>query len=165
MHCGNHSHRHIVVGPTYKPNNDDLPYSTHLNALAGAEHHDVFTLLSRSGPDTPHKGQQERQPQGPTGSNDPTQHAKGRTGDCPGPVNKQQPDGMSHRGVVFGFGLLPRRPKLQLLLLSVGLAAGVAGIHKMPFHPEHVGHPSCSTLKLGCPATTGDHYPGKTLSR
>ena len=30
-------------------------------------------------------------------SSDPTQHAEGRTGDCPGPVKKQQPDGMSHR--------------------------------------------------------------------
>ena len=42
--------------------------------------------------------QHERRPQRPTGSSDPTQHAKGRTGDCPGPVKEQQPDGMSHRG-------------------------------------------------------------------
>ena len=41
--------------------------------------------------------QQEQRPQRPTESSNPTQHAKGRTGDCPGPVKKQQPDGMSHR--------------------------------------------------------------------
>ena len=42
--------------------------------------------------------QQEHRPQRPSERSDPTQHAKGRTGDCPGPVKKQQPDGMSHRG-------------------------------------------------------------------
>ena len=36
--------------------------------------------------------QQEHRPQRPTERSDPTQHAKGRTGDCP------QPDGMSHKG-------------------------------------------------------------------
>ena len=44
--------------------------------------------------------QQEHQPQRPTESSDPTQRANGRTGDCPGPVKKQQPDGMSHRGAL-----------------------------------------------------------------
>ena len=34
-------------------------------------------------------------------SSDPTQHAEGRTGDCPGPAKKQQRDGMSHRGEEF----------------------------------------------------------------
>ena len=42
--------------------------------------------------------QQEHRPQRPTKRSDPTQHAKGRTGDCPGPIKKQQPDGMSHGG-------------------------------------------------------------------
>ena len=42
--------------------------------------------------------QQEHRPQRPTESSSPTQHAKGRTGDRPGPAKKQQPDGMSHRG-------------------------------------------------------------------
>ena len=42
--------------------------------------------------------QQEHRPQPPTESSDPTQHAKGRTGDCPGPRKGTQPDGMSHRG-------------------------------------------------------------------
>ena len=34
-----------------------------------------------------------------TKRSNPTQHVKGRTGDCPGPRKKQQPNGMSHRGV------------------------------------------------------------------
>ena len=49
-------------------------------------------------PRTRKRHQQEHRPQRPTESSNRTQHAKGRTGDCPGPVKKQQPDGMSHRG-------------------------------------------------------------------
>ena len=36
-------------------------------------------------PRTQKRHQQEHRPQRPTESNNPTQHAKGRTGDCPGP--------------------------------------------------------------------------------
>ena len=36
-------------------------------------------------PRTRERHQQEHRPQRPTESSDPTQHAKGRTGDCPGP--------------------------------------------------------------------------------
>ena len=36
-------------------------------------------------PQTQKRHQQEHRPQRPTESSDPTQHAKGRTGDCPGP--------------------------------------------------------------------------------
>ena len=36
-------------------------------------------------PRTRKRHQQEHSPQRPTGSSDPTQHAKGRTSDCPGP--------------------------------------------------------------------------------
>ena len=36
-------------------------------------------------PLTRKRGRKEHRPQRPTGSGDPTQHAKGRTGDCPGP--------------------------------------------------------------------------------
>ena len=56
-------------------------------------------------PRTRKRHQQEHRPQRqhrPTESSNPTQHAKGRTGDCPGPVKEQQPDGMSHRGVLVG---------------------------------------------------------------
>ena len=49
-------------------------------------------------PRTRKRHQQEHRPQRPTERSDPTQHAKGRTGDCPGPVKEQPPDGMSHGG-------------------------------------------------------------------
>ena len=54
----------------------------------------------RSEETSPRGHQQEHQPQRPTESSDPTQHAKGRTGDqdIQGPVKEQQPDGMSHMG-------------------------------------------------------------------
>ena len=46
--------------------------------------------------------QQEHRPQRPTERSDPTQHAKGRTGDCPGPrketTTRRNVTGMSHGG-------------------------------------------------------------------
>ena len=43
--------------------------------------------------------QREHRPQRPTERSDPTQHAKGRTGDCPGPRKETtQPIGISHGG-------------------------------------------------------------------
>ena len=39
-------------------------------------------------PRTRKRQQQEHRPQRPTESSDPTQHAKGRTGDCPGPCKE-----------------------------------------------------------------------------
>ena len=48
---------------------------------------------------TPKRHPQEHRPQRPTERSDPTQHAKGRPGDCPGPRKETtQPDGMSHGG-------------------------------------------------------------------
>ena len=56
-------------------------------------------------PRTRKRHQQEHRPQWPTESSNPTQHAKGRTGDCPGPVKEQQPGGMSHGA---GSGWVPQ---------------------------------------------------------
>ena len=50
-------------------------------------------------PRTRKRHQQEHRLQRPTASSDPTQHAKGRAGDCPGPRKGEQPNGMSHRGL------------------------------------------------------------------
>ena len=50
---------------------------------------------NRWAPRTRKRHQQEHRPQRPTKSSDPTQHAKGRTGDCPGPLNE---GAMSHGG-------------------------------------------------------------------
>ena len=72
-------------------------------------------------PRTRKRHQQEHRPQRPTESSNPTQHAKGRTGDCPVPVKKQQPDGMSHRGFrsqqpAFG-GLGRGRSRVEIFFL------------------------------------------------
>ena len=61
-------------------------------------------------PRTRKRHQQEHRPQRPTESSDPTQHAKGRTVTVQGPVKKQQPDGMSHRGGVVGLGWVKASP-------------------------------------------------------
>ena len=49
-------------------------------------------------PRTQKRHQQEHRPQRPTESSDATQHAKGTTGDRPGPRKGATTDGMSHRG-------------------------------------------------------------------
>ena len=51
-------------------------------------------------PRTRKRHQQEHWPQRPTESSDPTQHAKGRTGDCPGP----RKGATTRRNVTQGFG-------------------------------------------------------------
>ena len=52
-------------------------------------------------PRTRKRHQQEHQPQRPTESSDPTQHAKGRTGDCPGPCKETT----TQRNVTQGGGI------------------------------------------------------------
>ena len=49
-------------------------------------------------PQTRKRHQQEHRPRRPTERSNWTQHAEGRTGDCPGPVKEHQPDGMSRMG-------------------------------------------------------------------
>ena len=51
-------------------------------------------------PRTRKRHQQEHRPQRPTESSDPTQHAKGRTGDCPGPHKEKT----TRRNVAQGGG-------------------------------------------------------------
>ena len=51
-------------------------------------------------PRTRKRHQQEHRPQRPTESSDPTQHAKGRTGDCPGPCK----EATTRRNVTRGGG-------------------------------------------------------------
>ena len=59
-------------------------------------------------PRTRKRHQQEHRPQWPTESSDPTQHAKGRTGDCPGP-RKGTTTGrnVTQGGLCVGPGPLP----------------------------------------------------------
>ena len=65
-------------------------------------------------PRTRKRHQQEHRPQRPTESSNPTQHAKGRTGDCPGPrkgatTRRNVTQGGSVE--IFRFALFRRRPK------------------------------------------------------
>ena len=85
-------------------------------------------------PRTRKRHQQEHRPQRPTESSNPTQHAKGRTGDCPGPHKgtttrrsvaqggmtrnaRQEPGGRAPQGAVgmgcTGEGLLRLPPSLE----------------------------------------------------
>ena len=60
-------------------------------------------------PRTRKRHQQEHRPQRPTESSDPTQHAKGRTGDCPGPHKETT----TRRNVTRGGGTVVRRSGLS----------------------------------------------------
>ena len=61
-------------------------------------------------PRTRKRHQQEHRPQRPTERSDPTQHAKGRTGDCPGP----RKGATTRRNVTQGGGGLEARNLSQL---------------------------------------------------
>ena len=61
-------------------------------------------------PRTRKRRQQEHRPQRPTERSDPTQHAKGRTGDCPGPRKETT----TRRTVTRGGGGVGRTPPLIL---------------------------------------------------
>ena len=58
-------------------------------------------------PRTRQRHQQEHRPQQPTESSDPTQHAKGRTGDCPGPRTETATRRNVTRGVTCRSGHHP----------------------------------------------------------
>ena len=61
-------------------------------------------------PRTRKRHQQEHRPQRPTERSDPTQHAKGRTGDCPGPRKETTTRRNVTRGGGGGVGGVPHRP-------------------------------------------------------
>ena len=88
-------------------------------------------------PRTRKRHQQEHRPQRPTESSDPTQHAKGRTGDCPGPVKEQQPDGMSHRGG-GGAVLLHLLPLAMRRRSDWGMGGCLSGAH-LHTATDHMG--------------------------
>ena len=58
---------------------------------------------NRWAPRTRQRHQQEHRPQRPTERSDPTQHAKGRTGDCPGP----RKEAATRRSVTQGVAIRP----------------------------------------------------------
>ena len=74
-------------------------------------------------PRTRKRHQQEHRPQRPTERSDPTQHAKGRTGDRPGP----RKGATTRRNVTLGGGALVRRMAMmeQVLMIRGGLRRAV----------------------------------------
>ena len=71
-------------------NNQHIPqYANYWAPLTRKRHIPPHSAQSQHtnywAPRTRKRHQQEHRPQRPTESSDPTQHAKGRTGDCPGP--------------------------------------------------------------------------------
>ena len=116
-------------------------------------------------PRTRKRHQQEHRPQRPTERSDPTQHAKGRTGDCPGP-RKEQRDGMSYKGD----GWVDMRPKNKRCVPKMGLSV-LALCSEFHFSPEE------NLFGFGCgggsawevlglpdqtpPPTRGEHTPHK----
>ena len=79
---------------------------------------------------TEKRHQQEHQHQRPTESNDPTQHAKGRTGDCPGPCKETSTPTECHTGGGGG-GLLNPSSSIHL-----GQQARGVGGSAFPFITE-----------------------------
>ena len=97
-------------------------------------------------PRTRQRHQQEHRPQRPTGSSDPTQHAKGRTGDCPGP----RKGATTRRNVTWGAAGAPPPPGGNQALLvgtarerscwSVSLGAAPGILAPSPPPPLHQLH-------------------------
>ena len=94
-------------------------------------------------PRTRKRHQQEHRPQGPTESSNPTQHAKGRTGDCPGPRKGTT----TTRNVTQGDDQQPPPPPRHGRPLSAGLmqwsrdpdGAGPSGLPPDTPHPFPTG--------------------------
>ena len=80
-------------------------------------------------PRTRTRHQQEHRPQRPTERSDPTQHAKGRTGDCPGPRKETTP----RRNVTRGGGGL--RPGLSCHLVTMRAQSNLWGAENPPSIP------------------------------
>ena len=100
------------IGPKFSPGLQPINYWAPLTRKrhipphsAQPQHTNHWALRTRK------RHQQEHRPQRPTERSDPTQHAKGRPGDCPGPRKETtQPDGTSHGG-----GPPPRTPPFRPL--------------------------------------------------
>ena len=82
--------------------------------------------------------QQEHRPQRPTERSDPTQHAKGRTGDCPGP----RKGATTRQNVTQGAGTPPPHPlKGDLRGYPEGMAWSIAVTqYSAPLHSPWLAH-------------------------
>ena len=115
-------------------------------------------------PRTRKRHQQEHQPQRPTESSDPTQHAKGRTGDCPGPRKETT----TRRNVTPGGGRrasaeVRATPAATIQGCSMPTCAtrrdGVAGPHVHSSVRRQVVDDQDNTRRSGA---LGPHAPGNT---
>ena len=107
---------------------------------------------------------QEHRPQRPTERSDPTQHAKGRTGDCPGP----RKGATTRRNVTRGGRALPgRRARAGLYRLLRGDRDVRAGVcltaSAPPSLPTH-RRPSPQLIAAGAKVSTGDNIPAIVLA-
>ena len=75
-------------------------------------------------PRTRKRHQQEHRPQRPTERSDPTQHAKGRTGDCPGPRKRATTRRNVTQGVMLDPGQWAKYPPLPPSLPPVVVGGG-----------------------------------------
>ena len=100
-HCAAHSHSWLV-----------LPELCH-GTRASLEQLDI---KGGEDPWAPRTRKRHQQPQRPTESSDPAQHAKGRTGDCPGPRKETT----TRRIVTQGDPFPPKPPPPQTKVTIVG---------------------------------------------
>ena len=103
----------------------------------------------------------------PTERSDPTQHAKGRTGDCPGPRKETT----TRRNVTQG-GWTPRHPPHPLkgaVLVGHGRGRGTdaSRTRQQPAHPQYTNYWAPLTRKRHSPGTptTGLRERGNDTSR
>ena len=97
-------------------------------------------------PRTRKRHQQEHRPQRPTESSDATQHAKGRTGDCPGPRKETTTRRNVTRGVFLRGGCFVVKGGAGLLHRA---GQGTAVRHIWPGPRRHIAacvHPPCRSV-------------------
>ena len=97
-------------------------------------------------PRTRKRHQQEHRPQRPTERSDPTQHAKGRTGDCPGPRKGTATRRNVTRGAAgFQGGWQGSMPQPWAAFLATGLCMPDRGLPR-----THIPHVSQLLGPMGC---------------
>ena len=123
-------------------------------------------------PRTRKRPQQEHRPQRPTESSDPTQHAKGRTGDCPGPRkgtttrrNVTQGGGVERASGTFLQGLVvgPDRGRREAVLAADPATRTAPGpeVHERP-RAGHVCDGTASTNQKNCDSMSRARTPIST---
>ena len=106
--------------------------------------------INYSAPRTRKRHQQEQWPQRPTESSDPTQHAKGRTGDCPGPRKGATTRRNVTQGATFA---MPRRWIVGLPVSLPERATGTAGTRIPHWRPL----PITANRRWYRPLSSGPH--------